>query len=78
MGSIAITDQHKILFSVVPNMIGFARETNSPFTSWSRDPFFEGQLSQNAQKSAIDSIANIDDHNMIGFARETNSTFAPW
>ena len=42
MGSIAITDQHKILFPVVPNMIGFARETNSPFTSWSRDPFFEG------------------------------------
>ena len=33
---------------------------------------------KNAQKSAIDSIANIDDHNMIGFARETNSTFAPW
>ena len=42
MGSIAIIDQHKILFPVVPNMIGFARETNSPFTSWSRDPFFEG------------------------------------
>ena len=43
MGSIAIIDQHNILLPVVPSTIGFARETNSPFTSWSRDPFFEGQ-----------------------------------
>ena len=33
IGSIAIIDQHKILFPVVPNTTGFARETNSPFTS---------------------------------------------
>ena len=30
-------------FSVVANMIGFARKTNSPITSSSRDTFFEGQ-----------------------------------
>ena len=62
MGTIGTIDQHKIFFPVVPNMIGFARETNSPFTSWSRDPFFEGQKPHNGQKSAIDSIANIDQH----------------
>ena len=43
MDSTAIIDEHKILFSVVPNTIGFAREANSPFTSWSRGQFFEGQ-----------------------------------
>ena len=42
MGSITTIDQHKILFPVIANMIGFAAETNSPFTSWSRDPFSEG------------------------------------
>ena len=29
------------LLPAVPNAIGFARETNFPFTSWSHDPFFE-------------------------------------
>ena len=43
MGSIKIIDQHKIIFQVVPNTIGFARETNSPFTSWSHGQFLEGQ-----------------------------------
>ena len=43
MDSAAIIDHHKILFPLVPNTTGFARETNSPFTSWLRDPFFEGQ-----------------------------------
>ena len=43
MGSIAIFDQHKIIFPVVPNTNLFARETNSPFTTWSHDSFFEGQ-----------------------------------
>ena len=43
MGSIAIIDQDKTLLPVVPSTIGFARETNSPFKSWSRNPFFEGQ-----------------------------------
>ena len=43
MGSIAIIDQHKILFPVVPNTIDFGRETKSPFTSWSCGQFFEGQ-----------------------------------
>ena len=43
MGSIAIIDEQKILFPVVPNTTGFARETNPPFTSWSRSQFFDGQ-----------------------------------
>ena len=43
MGSIANIDQHKVLFLVVPSAIGFAKETGSPFTSWSRDAFSEGQ-----------------------------------
>ena len=43
IGSITIIDQHKILFPVVPNTIYFTRETKSPFTSWSRGQFFEGQ-----------------------------------
>ena len=43
MGSIAIIDQHKILLRGVPMTIGFAREANSPFTSWSRGQFFQGQ-----------------------------------
>ena len=43
MDSIAIIDQHKILFPVVPNTNVLARETNQLFTSWSRDPFFEVQ-----------------------------------
>ena len=50
MGSIAVIDQNKALFPVVPNTIAFARETNSSFISWSRDPFFEGQQLQNEQK----------------------------
>ena len=33
----------KRFFTVVPNMIDFVRETHSHFTSWFRDPFFEGQ-----------------------------------
>ena len=37
MGSIAVIDQNKALFPVVPNTTVFARETNSPFISWSRD-----------------------------------------
>ena len=40
--STANISQHKILFPMVHNTIGFARETNSPFTPWSRDAFFEG------------------------------------
>ena len=43
MGSVAIIDQRKILFSVVPSTIYFTRETKSPFISWSRGQFFEGQ-----------------------------------
>ena len=43
MSSIAIIDQHKIPFPVVPNKIGLARETNLPSTSWSCDSFFKGQ-----------------------------------
>ena len=43
MNFIAIIDHHKILFPVVTNTTGFAIETNSTFTSWLRDPFFEGQ-----------------------------------
>ena len=43
MGSIAVINQHKILFPVVPNTIDLARETKSLFTSWSRGQFFEGQ-----------------------------------
>ena len=86
IGSIAITSQHKILFPVVPYTKVFARETNSPFTSWSHDPFFEGQQPQNGAKSAVGSIANTDQrkillpiiHNKIGFARKTNSSFIPW
>ena len=41
MSSIAIIDQYEILF-LVQNTKVFARETNLPFTSWSRDPLFEG------------------------------------
>ena len=41
--AIANNDQHKVLFLMVHNTIGFARETNSPFKLWSRDAFFEGQ-----------------------------------
>ena len=56
------------------------------FKSWSRDSFFEVQQPQNVQKSAIDSIANIDQHkilflivhNTIAFVREINSFFIPW
>ena len=43
MASNAIIDQHETLFPVLPNVIVFARKTNSPFTSWSRGRFFEGQ-----------------------------------
>ena len=43
MGSIAIIDQQKILSPAVPNTKAFASETNSSFTLWSSDPFFEGQ-----------------------------------
>ena len=43
IGSNANIDQHKILFLIVDNTIGFARETNSSFIPWSRDEFFEGQ-----------------------------------
>ena len=43
MGSIAVINQHKILFPVVPNVIGFARETNSLLKPWSRGQFFEEQ-----------------------------------
>ena len=42
MSSIAIVDQYEILFPVVQNTKVFARETNLAFTSWSRDPLFEG------------------------------------
>ena len=43
MCSIAIIDQHKILFPMIYNTIEFAKETNLSFISWSRDAFFEGQ-----------------------------------
>ena len=43
MGFIAIIDQHKVLFPMVHNTLGFARETNSPFMPWLRDAFFEDQ-----------------------------------
>ena len=43
MASIENIDQHKILFPVAPNILSFARETNSTFIPWSRDAFFEGQ-----------------------------------
>ena len=43
MASIAIIDQHETLFPVLPNVIVFARETNSPTATWSRGQFFEGQ-----------------------------------
>ena len=43
MGTIAIIDQQETLFPVLPNAIVFARETISPFISWSRGQFFEGQ-----------------------------------
>ena len=43
MGSITTIDQHKILFPVIANMIGFAAETNLPFMSWSRDTFWKVQ-----------------------------------
>ena len=73
----------KRLFPAVPNTIGFARETNSPLTSWSRDPFFEDHQPRNRLKSAMGSIAIIDQHkilfpvvtNTIYFTRETKSPF---
>ena len=43
MGSLAKIDQHKILFPMVHNVVGFARETNLSIILWSRDAFFEGQ-----------------------------------
>ena len=57
-----------------------------PFTSWSRDPFFEVPQSQNGQKLAIGSNANINQqkvlflivHKTMGFATETNSSFILW
>lgn len=60
MGSIVNIDQHKILFPLVPNAIGFAGGTNLPFTSWSSDGSFEGQLAKNEQKSVIGSVEIID------------------
>ena len=33
----------KRFFPAVANTIGFARETNLPFTSWLHDLFFESQ-----------------------------------
>ena len=35
-----LTYIHRLL-PAVPNTIGFARETNFSFTSWSHDPFSE-------------------------------------
>ena len=35
--SIGNIDQHKVIFLIVDNMRGFARETNSYFIPWSRD-----------------------------------------
>ena len=32
-----------LFFPVVANSKGFLKETNSPFTLWSSDSFFEGQ-----------------------------------
>ena len=86
MGSIANIDPHKIFFLVIPNMLGFVRETGSPFTSFSRDSFFEGQQIKNGQKSVRGSSANIDQdktffpmvHKTIGFLKETTSPFIPW
>ena len=43
IGSLTNIDQHKILFPMVNNVVGFARETNPSFIPWSRDAFFEGQ-----------------------------------
>ena len=65
MGSIANVDQHKILIPLAPNTIGFTRETNSTFRSWSHDTIFKGQLSKNGQKSAIGSVANVDQHKIL-------------
>ena len=52
------------------------------FTSWSRDPLFEGQQLQNGQISALSYAANIDQSkilfpltpNLIGFV---NKNFLP-
>ena len=54
-----------------------------PFTSLSRDPFFDVQQPKKVHKLAIGSNTNIDKHeilfltvhNTMGFARET---FYPW
>ena len=60
MGSIANIDPHKIFFLVIPNTVGFVRETGSSFTSSSRDSFFESQQIKNGQKSIGGSSVNID------------------
>ena len=43
IGFLANIDQHGILFPMVHNVVGFARETSPSFISWSRDIFFEDQ-----------------------------------
>ena len=42
ISSLANLDQYKVLFPVVHNVEGFAREANMSFIPWSRDIFFEG------------------------------------
>ena len=85
MDSIASTDQHKILFAVVPDTIVFAREKNSPLITRSPEAF-EGQLPKNRQKTAIGSIANINQHkvlfplmsDLIGFVNKNFSLMKSW
>ena len=47
IGSIENIDEYKILFPMVHNRMGFAKEKNLYF-AWSRDPFFKG--SQDGQR----------------------------
>ena len=83
--SIANIDQHKILFLIVHDTLGFAWETSSYFIPWSQDGVFEGQYPKNGQKPAIGSIANIDQNkilfswtpNLIGFKSKYFSPMTP-
>ena len=85
MDSIASTDQHKILFAVVPDTIVFAKEKYSPLITRSPEAF-EGQLPKNRQKTAIGSIANINQHkvlfplmsDLIGFVNKNFSLMKSW
>ena len=78
MGNI---DQHKVLFPMVHNVVGFAKDTTPSSMPWSRDAFLEDQSPKIGQKSAIGSIANTDQHKtffpltpkLIGFASKNFS-----